>query len=265
MIDLIYTAANNTHLLALCDRANWLAGIRSDKYPSTGATPIQFVDVKYTSPDFARHLALVRQLRPRYATVPDLSTHEVSREDVRRALLQAESLAPHCKRVLFVPKLPGQIALLPKDAGIGYSIPTRYGGAVYPIWELEGRHIHLLGGSPHKQLLLYSYLSCIASITSADGNMFQKMSGYGKFWRRGRWVRHPDAGSGEVCVSYECVAWSLYNIRQAWLSLFNFSRCPLCSDGLGLNWRCAFCADARSRVPQSEGNGRSFFSQPRQH
>src|SRR6266700_3217400 len=109
MIDLIYTAANNTRLLALCEQANWLAGIRSDKYPSTKASPIQFVDVKYTAPNFARHLELVRQLHPRFATVPDLSTKEVSREDLSRALLQAEALAPYCKVVLIVPKRPGQI------------------------------------------------------------------------------------------------------------------------------------------------------------
>jgi hypothetical protein len=249
MIDLIYTAANNGRLLALCERANWLPGIRSDKHPSPKASPIHFIDVKYTAPNFVRHLALVRQLHPRFATVPDLSAQEVSREDVRRALLQAEALAPYCEAVLVVPKLPGQIAMLPKETVIGYSIPTRYGGASYPVWELEGREIHLLGGSPQQQLLLYSYLSCFATITSADGNMFQKMSGYGKFWQAGRWVRHPAAGLGESSVSYDCVYRSLVNIRQAWLSFFQYARCPSCGDGLGLSLRCSFCQGARRSGP----------------
>ena len=71
MIDLIYTSGDNAHLLDLCQRANWLAGIRSDKYPSATATSIQFIDVRYTSPNFARHLELVKRFKPRYATVPD--------------------------------------------------------------------------------------------------------------------------------------------------------------------------------------------------
>jgi hypothetical protein len=127
MLDLMYTAADNAQFHAICQRANWLPGIRSDKRPCAEATDIQFIDVRYTRPDFARHLAMVRRFRPRYATVPDLSEREVSREDIRRALRQAELLAPHCGVVLLVPKLPGQIGLLPGEAAIGYSVPTRYG------------------------------------------------------------------------------------------------------------------------------------------
>lgn len=67
MIDLCYTAANNAHFYAICWRANWLPGMRSDKRPCAGATAIQFIDARYAQPDFARHLAMVRRFRPRYA------------------------------------------------------------------------------------------------------------------------------------------------------------------------------------------------------
>jgi Family of unknown function (DUF6610) len=220
MIDLIYTAADNAHLHALCQRANWLVGMRSDKHPCAGATSIQFVDVRYTAPNFARHLDMVRRYRPRYATVPDLSDREVSRADIRRALQQADALAPHCGVALLVPKLPGQIGLLPSQVAIAYSVPTHYGSAHYDLRELEGHRVHLLGGSPHRQLTLYRYISCFAEVTSVDCNMHQRMSAYGKFWQRGRWMPHPARGSGGVHVSYDCVMWSLHTIRQAWLSLF---------------------------------------------
>lgn len=249
MIDLIYTSGDNAHLLDLCLRANWLAGIRSDKSPVASATRIQFIDVRYTSPNFARHLELVKRFRPRYATVPDLSERTVSREDIRRALHQAEALAPYCGAALIIPKLPGQTAILPWDTPIGYSVPSRYGGASYPLWELESRQVHLLGGSPHRQLVLYRYISCLAVVASADGNMHQHMSAYGKYWLHGRWIKHPDHGSGNASVSYDCVYRSLINIRQAWLSLFNYSRCPSCGDGLGLCWWCACCQDARRSTP----------------
>ena len=64
--------------------AHWLVGMRSDKTPC--AVPIQFIDIDYEAPNFARHLARVKQLRPRYATVPDLSEIEVSQRDIDRAL-----------------------------------------------------------------------------------------------------------------------------------------------------------------------------------
>lgn len=248
MIDLIYTSGDNALFLDLCQRANWLVGIRSDKYPVAPTAPIQFVDVRYTSPDFERHLELVKRFRPLYATVPDLSERTASREDIMRALRQAEALAPYCGATLIVPKLSGQIALLPREMPIGYSVPSRYGSASYPLWELEGRRVHLLGGSPHRQMNLYSYISCLAVVASADGNMHQHMSGYGKYWRAGRWVKHPAHGSGDVSVSYESIAWSLRNIRQAWLSLLNLARCPSCCDEPGLSQHCALCQETRRSV-----------------
>ena len=248
MIDLIYTGANNAQVHAICQRANWLPGIRSDKHPCAEAMAISFIDVRYTQPNFARHLAMVRRYRPRYAIVPDLSEREVSREDIRRALQQAEALAPHCGVTLFVPKLPGQIRHLPGGAAIGYSVPTRYGGAQYDLRELEGHRVHLLGGSPHRQMTLYHFIACFADVISLDCNMFQRMSGLGKFWRGGRWIPHPARGRGEVHISYESLTWSLVTIRQAWLTLFQHSRCLYCCDGLGLNPWCACCQDARTSI-----------------
>jgi len=223
MIELFYTAADNSSFLALCNQANWFVGLRSDKYPCHLATSIQFIDTRYTAPNFSRHLAQVQRFRPRYATVPDLSDREVSRKDVLRALHQAELLAPYCDTVLFVPKISGQISLLPSDAAIGFSLPTRYGAAQYSLGELEGHRVHLLGGSPHAQMSTHRYLSCFADVKSLDCNMHQRMSGYGKYWKRGHWVRHPNHGSRDANTSFECVFWSLSNIRQAWLSYFHIS------------------------------------------
>lgn len=221
MIDLIYTSANNTRFLNACEQAHWLPGLRSDKYPCVTARSVQFLDVRYKLPDFPRHLELAKRFRPRYATVPDLSEQEVSGKDITRALRQAEELSPYCSIVLFVPKLPGQIALLPKHAAIGYSMPTVYGGAQYPLWEIDARLVHLLGGSPHAQIRLYRYISCFAQVGSLDGNMCQKMSGYGRYWKQGKWIYHPNRKSQDTSVSYECLALSLHNVRDAWLSYFH--------------------------------------------
>ena len=228
MIDLIYTAANNARFLEICNRAQWLLGIRSDKYPCAEVESVQFVDVDYNAPSFARHVEMVKRFRPRYATVPDLSDQVVSSQDIMRALRQADILAPYCEVVLIVPKLSGQIAALPKDSVIGYSMPTAYGAAQYPLWELEGHGVHLLGGSPHAQLHFFRHISCFTQVKSLDGNMWQKMSGYGRYWNQGKWVAHAKRKSQDANVSYECLTWSLCNIRNAWLSYFHRNtRCKL--------------------------------------
>lgn len=250
MIDLIYTSGNNMQYAHLTSEARWLIGIRSDEHAYN--VPIQFVDCNYKAPDFEQHVALVRHYTPRYATVPDLSESEISQHDIARAVQQVEVLSPYCETVFIIPKLPGQIALLPPHIAIGYSVPTSYGGAHYPLWELEGRKVHLLGGSPHTQIHLYRYISCFATIVSADGNMFQLMSGFGKYWANGRWVKHPRRGEGETEVSYECITWSLRNIRRAWLKELYISLCPSCCDQLGSTWSCVFCQDARSDMEREQ-------------
>ena len=168
MIDLIYCAAGNPALVDIAHETGWQLGMRSDASPMKYA-PL-FIDVDYKKPDFEKHLTIVARHHPKYATVPDLSETEMSEADIARAIKQAERLQPHCETVLIVPKLCGQIAMIPPDIAIGYSIPSSYGGAQYPLWELSGRRVHLLGGSPRKQMHAFLHLSAIAEGTSADGN-----------------------------------------------------------------------------------------------
>lgn len=132
-IDLIYCAGGNPILSQIASEEGWLLGFRSDR--SLGDFPATFIDIDYRQPDFERHLAIVAEYRPRYATVPDLSEQRVDLVNVSRALEQRDRLAPFCEIPLIVPKLAGQLALLPPEVAIGYSIPTSYGGAQYPLWE----------------------------------------------------------------------------------------------------------------------------------
>lgn len=221
MIDLIYTSGNNRAYAQLSQDAGWLVGMRSDKTPCYD--PIQFVDCDYDVVDFASHLEMVKQLHPHYATVPDLSEIEVSRADVDRALRQYDQLAQYCAVPLIVPKLAAQLALLPAHVAIGFSVVSRYGGVqslefeILPL--LQGRHVHLLGGSPHKQLEMYRYISCYASVISVDGNMLQYMSGFAKYWYKGKWIKHPRKGENDSFVSQECIARSLKNIKEAWMDI----------------------------------------------
>jgi len=219
MIDLIYCAGGNKKLSQIASEEGWMLGFRSDQ--SLGDFLARFIDVDYKKPDFEKHLAVVARHRPTYATVPDLSEKKVSEQDVARALEQAEQLQHHCEIVLIVPKLSGHIDMLPSHVAIGYSVPSQYGGASYPLWELAGRRVHLLGGSPKKQMQVFLHLSAIATVISADGNYAQKMAvQYGEWWNGKRWIEHPGVKTGDKGLYLECWRWSCQHIRKQWQRIF---------------------------------------------
>lgn len=215
---LIYTSGDNSKLAQITLEAGWLVGMRSDKH---AYVPISFMDVNYKKPDFNKHLEMVKEHRPRFAVVPDMSDKYVSKDDVLRALRQAEQLTPYCETALLVPKLAGQIAMIPSDFAIGYSIPSENGEALFYPWKhLAGRRLHLLGGSPHFQMRLYKSLQGMSTIISVDGNMAQRMGWLCKYWSRkiSNWVEHPLKNTEYPDLPYECVRLSLANIRDAWLN-----------------------------------------------
>jgi len=215
MLDMLYCSGGNEPLMKIAYDAGFLLGIRSDR--RSYGLPISFVDIEYRHPDFDAHLAVVARLKPRYATVPDLSEIEVCEQDIERAVNQAELLRSYCDHPLIVPKLSGQLAFIPPEYAIAYSVPTSYGGAKYGVWKLSGRRIHLLGGSPHMQMKLYRYLS--GEVMSADGNMAQLMATrFARYWQGGKWVSHPERHTGTKDLYLDCWRRSCVNIREAWIA-----------------------------------------------
>ena len=220
-MDIIYCAGANRTFMQIALDAGYLLGVRSDR--NDYGFPISFADINYKQPDFERHLKAVARLKPRYAVVPDLSEIEDSEEDVTRAVKQADQLGAYCEFPLIVPKRSGQLRFIPQDYPIAYSVPTTYGGAKYGAWKLEGRRVHLLGGSPHEQMKLWRYLP--ECVMSADGNMAQFMATvHVKFWRAPRkWIDHPDkmkCGKKEYRrdLYIDCWLRSCRNIYAYWQS-----------------------------------------------
>jgi hypothetical protein len=214
MIDLIYTSGDNRRLAGITLDAGWLVGMRSDK---TATCPISFLDIDYKAPNFDHHLVMCKEHLPKIAIVPDLSDTYVDTKDIARALHQAERLAAYCEHVMLVPKLSKQIAHIPHDFLIGYSLPTTNGGAKYGVWKLSGRRVHLLGGNPHLQMKLAQAMQGYAEVVSVDGNMAQKMAfQFSKYWHAGQWMEHPLKHTGYPDLPYECIRMSLHNIRTAW-------------------------------------------------
>lgn len=223
-MNLIYCSGGNPLLSQIAFEEGWMLGFRSDNNMGSCKHPVSFIDVDYKHPDFEKHLETVSRYHPKYATVPDLSEKAILNQDIDRAVRQAERLQPHCEIVLIVPKLSGQIALLPQSIAIGYSVPSRYGGAQYPLWELSGRRVHLLGGSPRKQIQAYLHLSAIASVVSLDGNYSQAQAvKYAMYWERHKWHYHPEKATGGKDLYAECWRLSCRNLMREWHNLTSFS------------------------------------------
>jgi hypothetical protein len=217
-MDLIYCAGGNPRLTRIAFEAGWMLGMRSDK--TTIDLPQAFIDIEYKRPDFERHLDVVARYRPKYATVPDLSDETTSLADMERALAQAERLKRYCEIPLIVPKLSAQLDIIPSSYAIGYSIPSSYGGAKYLPWELAGRRIHLLGGSPRKQVQAYLHLSPIATVMSADGNYAQAQAvKYAMYWKAHRWHYHEKKDLKEKDLYLECWARSCMNLMSYWRTI----------------------------------------------
>jgi hypothetical protein len=120
--------------------------------------------------------------------------------------------------------LGGLLGELMQGIAQGFAIPTSYGGARYSLWELEGRQVHLLGGSPHDQMEIYRGLSTCARVMSADGNMAQKMATqFAKFWQDGVWVPHPERKTNTPDLYLDCWRRSCTNIRRAWQRLVDLA------------------------------------------
>jgi hypothetical protein len=193
----------------------WWSGARSDAKIYPEHRPLYLLDIHWTRYDWPTYLAVVRAERPALAAVPDILT----RDGLARALSHAAELAPYCGALLLIPKahvidrIPSTIA--GKSVVIGYSVPTRYGASPLPLWEYAGRPVHLLGGTPLRQLGVARYLQVI----SADGNVAQRIAHLGGVVteRGGRaMLRSFHPAIEGAAIPPAALAQSLVNIAAMW-------------------------------------------------
>jgi hypothetical protein len=186
-----------------------------------------FADQDWRNPDRERYMAALAKHRPKMATVLDWERWD-QRDEVLR---WAEDAAQFVQKVLIVPKVFGGVKTLPRTIGgsdviLAYSVPTRYAGTSVPVWEFSSWPVHLLGGSPQKQMEMCHYMN----VVSADGNYAGKMAmRHCQFWTpgtaryaRNRWwptLREANGGvdwTGELDAPYEAFRRSCENIISAW-------------------------------------------------
>jgi hypothetical protein len=204
---LVYCAGRGGRFADIAVAAGFVYGCRSDYKPSHS---VGFADLNWKTPDLDRHQAFVRDHAPIFAVAPDV----LELASLAATLRYAESLACWAERVIVVPKARGVMERLPKEPWlvIGYSVPTKYGGTGLLMAEMAGWPVHLLGGSPGRQLNLAYYLT----VVSADGNAATRAAEFGtvfdartRGWVAGAEPRGPD-------LPYRAFARSCEQIMCAW-------------------------------------------------
>ncbi len=209
-VTLIYCAGRGGRFAEIAIAAGFAYGCRSDYRPSH---PVAFADLDWHAPNLEQHATFVREHAPRFAVAPDV----LALGDLPATLRYAERLAEHAARVLIVPKVAGVMAALPREPWlmIGYSVPSRYGGAdALLLSELAGWDVHLLGGTPAQQLTLAPYLD----VVSADGSAATKAARWGTWFcsRRRKWIGGAEGLPAGPGLPYRTFERSCGEIVRAW-------------------------------------------------
>lgn len=189
-----------------------------------------FCDQDWRKPDRERYMRALAEHRPHMATVLDWERLE----QLPEVLAWAEEAAQYVEQIVIIPKVIGGIERLPgcisgAEVVLGYSTPTKFSGTPVPIWEFAGWPVHLLGGSPQRQMELVHY----ANVVSADGNCANKMATiHCQFWAPGTawyasnryWPTLREANDGIMVegddLIYEAFERSCRNIMEAWEKLY---------------------------------------------
>lgn len=217
---LIYCADGNKRLAEIAVNAGYEYGIQ---LPGKPHYPLYFADQDWKQPNREAYMKALEKHRPHMATVLDWE-HD---EQMPEVLSWAEEAAAIVEVVLIIPKVFGGVAKLPRTIGgvpirLAYSVPTKYGGTQVPAWEFSGWPVHLLGGSPQKQMELSAYFD----VRSIDGNMANKLATERcQFWVPGNaqqaknrwWPTLKEAGiKVDGDAPYEAFQLSCENIMAAW-------------------------------------------------
>ena len=222
---LIYCANGNRRYAQIAIDAGYQYGAQ---LPGVVYHPVYFADQDWKKPNRMAYMAALAEHHPTMATVLDWEQED----QLNEVLDWAEAAAQYAERVLIIPKVQGGISKLPrtingKDVVLAYSVPTRYGGTALPLWDFAGWPVHLLGGSPEKQMKIYQHIAGITKYVSVDGNMHMKMATqFCKFWRKqkgekGHWVSLKETGDGDFGkdATYEAFRRSCHNIMAEWQAI----------------------------------------------
>jgi hypothetical protein len=197
---------------------------------------IYFADQDWKNPNLDKYVRLVAAYKPYTATVIDYEDH-VSFDTVWK---WCEAVAPYVQQIIVIPKVSGTIDEIPVTCNgveviLGFSIPTKYAGTFVNPKEFYGRKVHLLGGSPRKQIQFFIDHYQYMNIVSLDNNYVQmKANKFVEYWSyssvfplRSKWLHN--SGSKETVKQRtdDAFRMSLINFRDYWIELGDQLWCTL--------------------------------------
>jgi GNAT superfamily N-acetyltransferase len=184
-------------------RSGFAYGTREVETPQDWVYQVD-IDLADAEADWRRYrwgvyMRKIRQWRPFAALVVDY--FEPAQKDTM--LRQVQDLRDAgVLRILVCPKFDGAVQDIPSDCIVAISVPSSYSGFVPPLGELEGRRVHLLGGSPvqwfgqksrKRNRPATGYVAKLqgagAIVVSVDGNSHFKIAQTGNFHANGRSVK----------------------------------------------------------------------------
>lgn len=175
----IHCQGNNKKVPGWAIKAGMAYGTRHDDKPQTWPF---MLDINWKKVVWEQYLVKVRNLRPVMAMAQD---YESPSQRERMLSQVADLRALGVLRIGVIPKFTGAVADIPADCIVAVSVPSSYAGFVPEMWELEGRKVHLLGGSPQKQANLVTRMG--GKVVSADFNVHERVAQRGTIFDNGRW------------------------------------------------------------------------------
>lgn len=173
LMDKIICVGGNTNYLKTSKEFGFKYGVC---LPESVYDRLFFADQNWKKPIRQKYTFGIVRYRPEIATVIDLEKEEQYWE----VMSWAEEISPWVERIVIIPKVNGIINRIPrkingKDIVLGYSVESQYGRTEVPISEFSGWDVHLLGGTPARQLVCCRQMH----VVSLDFNMHIKMANFG--------------------------------------------------------------------------------------
>lgn len=180
----VVVAFNNPKYLSMASDFGFKTGVRVDLVDNVeGSVELDFLDMDWRENHISTLLEETERLNPEYVVAGDYQTDGGNIEEVNNT---ASELRKFADKVIVVPHGVNQVEEIPSWCVAGYSVSSEYYDTKTPKIEFSGRDIHLLGGSPEKQIELLDYFG--SDVVSLDGNyIFNTSTRFSRYWVSTRW------------------------------------------------------------------------------
>ena len=275
----IYSEARQVDYVAFLHRVSFvidalnmgfLPGFREDcSYQQQQFTnlkcPVGMLDNDFRNPDLDRYIDRVFEHEPEVGIIGDAYDAAEVRSYVR-TIRESEGSFPDSEFIV-VPKCREAIEAVPDDIALGYSrgyADTLAHELSDPV-DWRGRRVHILGGSPPKQLDVIDQLTQPtlagdppAEIVGLDWNGLHRGAQFGEFWTADGW---DDSGREADHVTVrDAVRYGLGHVRSFWQANGVWPETTPQADGLTVaysgpspnNLESAACAECEANVWTTE-------------